>query len=65
MLDMLLIIRSRCRMGVEIKSPLMAEVLLSMAGHKLKTVVMYTDMEEELTQSRHSVVPAVSKLPIL
>merc|ERR1719318_1702836 len=53
------------KVGVEIKSPLMAEVLLSMAGHKLKTVVMYTDIEEELTQSRHSVVPAVSKLPIL
>ena len=53
------------KVGVEMKFPLMVEVLLSMAGHKLKTVVMYTDMEEELTQSRHSVVPAVSKLPIL
>ena len=46
-------------------SPLMVEVLLSMASYKFKSVVMSTVMEEELIKSRCSVVLAVSKLPML
>ena len=53
------------RVGVRRKSPLMFEVPLSTAGYKFKSVVMYTDMEVELIQSRHSMVPAVPKLPRL
>ena len=53
------------REGVQRKSPLRFEVLLSMAGYKFKSVVMSTVMEEELIQSRHSVVLAVPKLPML
>ena len=53
------------KVGGQMVSPLMVEVLLSMAGYKFKSVVMSTVMEEELIKSRCSVVLAVSKLPIL
>ena len=53
------------RVGVQRKFPLIFEVPLSTAGYKSKSAVMYTDMEVELFQSRHSMVPAVPKLPRL
>ena len=53
------------KVGGQMVSPLMVEVLLSMAGYKFKSVVMSTMKEEELIKSRRSVVLAVSKLPML
>ena len=53
------------RVGEQRKFPLIFEVPLSTAGYKSKSAVMYTDMEVELFQSRHSMVPAVPKLPRL
>ena len=53
------------KVGGQMGPPLMVKVLLSVAGYKFKSVVMSTVMEEELIQSRHSVVLAVPKLPML
>ena len=53
------------REGVQRKSPLMFEVLLSSAGYKSQSVVMHTDMEEVLIQSMHNVVPAMIMLCLM
>jgi hypothetical protein len=52
------------REGVQRKSPLRLEMLLSTAGYKFLSVVVYTDMEVELIQSMRNVVPAVFMLPL-